>query len=64
VLSGVVIYTFRFTLASIFSNDPELVASVADTLPIMLVPILADDIQGMSQGIIKAMGFQKYASYL
>ena len=61
---GFLMYILRVQLSYFFTEDDELAHMVSSTIPIIILMTLADDLQGMAQGIIKAMGYQKYATYI
>jgi len=63
LLIGILILLFKKQLAYFFTEDAELADQIISTLPVMAVMNLFDSIQGMCQGVIKAMGYQKYATY-
>lgn len=57
-------YILRVQLAYLFTEDDILAEMVSSTIPVIITMTLGDNLQGMAQGIIKAMGYQNYATYI
>lgn len=68
LLSGVfnssLILIFRRPIASAFSEDPEVIELLTDTLPLLALFQVADGIAGVSGGILRGTGRQHLGAYL
>lgn len=54
----------KSAIIDVFTNDPEVKALAMSTFWIMAVVTFFDTIQGLAQGVIRALALQKQASYI
>ena len=55
---------FQSQFATLFTNEPHIVEIMYDLIPVYALIIICDYIQGVQGGIIRGMGYQKFASYI
>lgn len=51
---------FRYSIAYIYTDQQEVADLVAQTIPFFALMMFFDNFQGVSRGIVRAIGYQKY----
>ncbi|CAI2365320.1 unnamed protein product [Moneuplotes crassus] len=59
---GASMFIFRYPIASLFTKDQDVIDIVVAGMPLISLCTFGDYIQEISQGTIKAMGIQNYAT--
>jgi len=62
--STVLILIFKTQIAEFFTDHDEIISKLEQVYPIVTFLLCGDYMQGITGGAIRAMGFQKYASFI
>ena len=64
-LNFLILWSFRYPIARVFSNDPEVISLIVNLLnPLVSVLQIFDGIASVSSGILRAQGSQKIGGYI
>ncbi|RCK66967.1 hypothetical protein Cantr_03429 [Candida viswanathii] len=65
MLNFLVLWSFRYPIARVFSDDPEVITLIVDLLnPLVSVLQIFDGIASVCSGILRAQGSQKIGGYI
>ena len=60
---SIILFVFRYKIASLYTNNEEIRNLTAQTIPIVSLFMIPDFVQGAGSGIIKAMGYQNFGAF-
>lgn len=63
IFNGIMLYTFRYSIGSVFSNDEDVVALVAETISVLVFAVIVDAPGAVLGGILRGMGRQSVGGY-
>ncbi|KAL6452675.1 hypothetical protein SBY92_001937 [Candida maltosa Xu316] len=65
VINCFVLFTFRYQIARVFSNDPEVISLIVSLLnPLVSIIQIFDGIASVNSGILRAQGSQKIGGFI
>ena len=64
VLTIVILLLFRSLFATLFTQEPNIVEIMNQLVPVYALIVICDYMQGVQWGIIRGMGYQKFASII